>query len=232
MTRKWIVLFDWDGTLVDSLPVKIHNAGRLFQQAFGVPAEVIMQAYRRHSGVPRRQLFAAICTEAGIPPLDDERYNRLSKSFTEMNLASLTRASPGDLLQPSTTAALEALVRLGYPLYVSSSADTQEIRSLARGLGLEGFFVDVLGSLPGFGKGEQHVRHVLEEQGASLDQLVFVGDEPTDIALGRSAGVLTIAKTGTYSAESLAEARADAIVDQLNELPAILGDWEVTNRGA
>jgi phosphoglycolate phosphatase len=231
VTRKWIVLFDWDGTLIDSLPVKIQNAGNLFQQAFGVPADTIMAAYRRHSGIPRKQLFTAICKDSGIPALDDEQYSRLSKRFTELNLASLTHARTSDLLQPETAPALEALARLGYPLYVSSSADSQEIRSLARGLGLEHFFVDIMGSSPGFSKGAQHIQHVLKEQSALLDQLVFVGDEPTDIALGCSAGVLTIGKTGTYSAGSLREAGADGIIDRLSELPALLNEWDGASHG-
>jgi len=54
---KWIIVFDWDGTLIESLPLKIRNAGRLFEETFGVPRAGIEAAYRVHSGIPRRQLL-------------------------------------------------------------------------------------------------------------------------------------------------------------------------------
>ena len=35
MTKR-IILFDWDGTLVNSLDWKVHNGGELFAETFGV----------------------------------------------------------------------------------------------------------------------------------------------------------------------------------------------------
>ena len=84
MNTKWIVLFDWDGTLIDSLPAKVRNAGRLFEQEFGLSPEAVALAYRRVSGIPRKQLFASICADNGLPPLDDNAYQQLSQRFTEM----------------------------------------------------------------------------------------------------------------------------------------------------
>jgi phosphoglycolate phosphatase-like HAD superfamily hydrolase len=222
MSYPWIILFDWDGTLIDSLPAKVRNASRLFQQEFGIPPEDVTRAYRKASGIPRKQLFASICADNGLAPLDDEQYQKLSQRFTEMNLASLTSAGAGDLLDEETVATLCLLQAAGYPLYVSSSADPHEIRTGARALGLEGFFTEIMGSLPGFGKGAQHVAHVLEVQSARRDQLVFVGDEPTDVRLGNLAGVRAVAKLGTCSLDVLSKEKPAAIISRLSELPALL----------
>ena len=222
MSFKWIVLFDWDGTLIDSLPTKIRNAGKLFEQEFGISPEAVALAYRRVSGIPRKQLFASICQDNGLAPLDDENYQRLSQRFTGMNLASLADPKAKGIVAPDTFEALRDLGAIGYPLYVSSSADPIEIRSGASALGLAGYFTEIMGSLPGFGKGEQHVRHVLQAQAAGLNQLVFVGDEPADISLGQAAGIRTIAKAGTYSPEFLIEEKPDHIINKLSELPALL----------
>jgi phosphoglycolate phosphatase-like HAD superfamily hydrolase len=224
MSFKWIVLFDWDGTLIDSLPAKVRNAGILFAQEFGVSPEAVSVAYRRVSGIPRRQLFASICAENGLPPLDEAAYQRLSQRFTEMNLASLTGPDADGIVTQETFETLSALQSKSYPMYVSSSADLQEIRKGAGALGLEGFFIEIMGSQPGFGKGPQHVAHVLETQAARLDQLVFVGDEPADISLGRLAGVRTVAKLGTYSRDFLMKEKPDHIIARLSELPALLAE--------
>jgi phosphoglycolate phosphatase-like HAD superfamily hydrolase len=224
MSFPWIVLFDWDGTLIDSLPAKVRNAGRLFQQEFGISPEDVALAYRRVSGIPRKQLFASICADNGLPLLDDEAYQRLSRRFTEMNLASLTDPGAKGIVAQETIDTLRLLKASSYPLYVSSSADPQEIRKAASALGLDDFFIELMGSLPGFGKGAQHVAHVLQSQAARPEQLVFVGDEPADITLGRAAGVRTVAKVGTYSTEFLRKENPDHIISKLSELPALLAE--------
>jgi phosphoglycolate phosphatase-like HAD superfamily hydrolase len=224
MSYPWIILFDWDGTLIDSLPTKVRNAGRLFQQELGIAPEDVALAYRRVSGIPRKQLFASICADNALAPLDDEAYQRLSQRFTEMNLASLTDPGAKGVVAQETFDTLRLLQASGYPMYVSSSADPHEIRKGANALGLDGFFTEIMGSLPGFGKGTQHVAHVLQSQSARRDQLVFVGDEPADISLGRLAGVRTVAKLGTCSAELLSKENPDHIIGALSELPMLLAE--------
>jgi phosphoglycolate phosphatase-like HAD superfamily hydrolase len=219
---RWIVLFDWDGTLVNSLETKIENASRLFSAEFNLPPQGIAAAYRRHSGIPRRQLFEAICAENGLPPLTEAHFERLSLDFSASNLARLTDPSNTGLVPQDTRLALAALRACAYPLYVSSAAVAEEIRLVARAFDLEAAFCEMLGSTPGFGKGPEHVNYVLCQQSARRGQIVFVGDEPLDVVLGRAAGVLTIAKIGTYPAGRLLEAGADHVVSSLSALPDLL----------
>jgi phosphoglycolate phosphatase-like HAD superfamily hydrolase len=227
MSLLWIVLFDWDGTLIDSLPTKVRNASRLFHQEFGISLEDVTRAYRRASGIPRKELFVSICTDNGLAPLDDEHYERLSQRFTEMNLASLTNPNAHGIVAQETIDTLKALRASGYPMYVSSSADPLEISKGAASLGLDCYFTEIMGSLPGFGKGPQHVAHVLEAQSVGREQLVFVGDELADISLGRLAGIRTVAKVGTCTAEFLRKENPDHIINKLSELPALLDNLGV-----
>src|SRR5688572_7761940 len=103
--RRPMVVFDWDGTLVDTLPSKIAHAAALLSREFDADSAAVERAYRRHSGVPRRDLFAAIARELGAEPFDDENYARVSQSFSTLNRAGL---GP-EILFPDTIAVLEAL---------------------------------------------------------------------------------------------------------------------------
>ena len=47
------LLIDWDGTLIESLPIKISNAAALFSELLEVDADDVAASYKRHSGVPR-----------------------------------------------------------------------------------------------------------------------------------------------------------------------------------
>jgi len=222
MNKKWIVLFDWDGTLIDSLDLKIRNAGVLFEQALGIPRSKVEAVYRQHSGLPRRQVFRAICRENGLHDLQEEQFEDLSRRFSEANLVVFTDRSRTGLVLPDTRRTLEALTNSGYPLYVSSSAETEEIRAIAQVHGLAGYFLEIMGSRPGFNKGREHVEYILRKQAANKNEIVFVGDEPFDVAIGREAGVLTIVKVGTYPADRLIQSNPDHVIASLGELPGIL----------
>lgn len=221
------VLFDWDGTLVNSLDIKIQNAGLLFNQRMGLPPEKVEAAYRAHSGIPRRQLFDAILADLGQPPLFDTGFASLSQAFSDKNRETLRDRSRPGLLTSDTLMALEILLQTGCLLYVSSSADTDEIRDIADNLGLADYFRrsggEIFGSRPGFNKGSQHVEHICIQQKLPVEELVFVGDDPADVRLGQAAGVFTIAKAGTYSADALQVYKPDAIINSLDELVSVPG---------
>jgi phosphoglycolate phosphatase-like HAD superfamily hydrolase len=221
------VLFDWDGTLVDSMEVKIRNAGNLFQLVFHLPSGQVEEAYRLHSGVPRRELFDAILKQLGHPALEEEAYRSLSNSFSDMNRASLRDPDLPGLVPPATYQVLENLLQAGCRLFVSSSADSLEVRDIAEAHGLADYFTrsggEMLGSYPGFSKGSQHVKFVLNKFMLSLNEMIFVGDDPADIQLGRSAGVYTVARVGTLTADKLSTYAPDAIVNSLDELTSLPG---------
>lgn len=222
MKPCWVVLFDWDGTLVNSLDIKVRNAGLLFRDTYGVDKQQVEVSYRQHSGIPRRRLFEAICRDLGLLGPDDDAYHWLSNRFSEMNMAALTDARTPGLLPEETLAALRELEDRGYPLYISSAADPQEIHHIVKALGLDAHFKEVMGSSPGFSKGTQHVEYVCQVHRVSAESVAFIGDDLSDVQIGRAAGVLTIVKAGTHSAKRLRAESADYVIESLLELPALL----------
>jgi phosphoglycolate phosphatase-like HAD superfamily hydrolase len=224
VTHSYILLFDWDGTLINSLEIKISHAGKIFHEILGLPQENVAAAYRRHSGIPRQQLFAAICTENNHPPLDALQYQSLSQRFSELNLTTLTNPQTPGLVPEDTKTVLPVLRDLGHPMYVSSSAISEELHQIARAHGIDVYFQQILGSAPSFNKGVEHIEYVRGLQDAGLDQILFIGDEPTDIMLGHQAGVRVIAKTGTYPAHKLVEYGADHVITSLETLPALINE--------
>jgi phosphoglycolate phosphatase-like HAD superfamily hydrolase len=221
------VLFDWDGTLVNSLEVKIRNAGELFQQEFNLSPEKVEEAYRRHSGIPRRQLFDAILADLGRPALKTGEFDLLSGKFSGLNTKALSDPTLPGLIPSSTLEVLGFLKEKGCLLFVSSSAATEELKEIAASLGLANYFLDsggeIMGSHPGFNKGVDHVSHVREKYGLAADELIFVGDDLSDIRLGHEAGVITIVRIGTYSCEELRDYNADAVVETLEEISNLPG---------
>lgn len=218
MNKPKVIVFDWDGTLIDSLPLKIRNAGLLFAARFGVSSEAVETAYRRHSGIPRRQLFDAICAELGLPGLSDVVYGEISQAFTDHN----RRVLAGLQADRGVHDTLKDLQERGLPLYISTSAAPDEVRHLAQAVGLATYFREILGSEGVFSKGPAHIEYILAQLSLSHHQLWFVGDEPNDVRLGKAAGVLTIVKTGSHAREQLAAAGPDELIESLSDLIMLL----------
>lgn len=210
-----VILFDWDGTLIDSLSVKAQNAGRLFAQVCGLSPESVSQAYRRHSGIPRRQLFDAILFDHGLPALDEARFSELSQQFSALNLQALSGAQ---ILRRQTKQTLSKLVEADLRLYISSSAEKAEIEQIAQNLAIRRYFQEILGSKGEFTKGKPHVAYVVQKEAITVQEVAFVGDDLADIRLGHQAGVLTIGKAGTQPRPALEAAGADWVINEIEEL--------------
>lgn len=219
MNSQWVVVFDWDGTLIDSLPVKIQNAGALFAQTFGISGEKVMDAYRRHSGVPRRALFDAICQDVGLPLLDETQYAEMSESFTAMNLKAISRLEPPQ----DTVITLQWLVAQDIPAFVSTAAAPDEVQFLAKSLGLSPYFKEILGSRKGFTKGGEHIHYICQRYGYQRTMVIFVGDEPNDVRLGKQADTLTAIKLGSHPPQAFSgELEPDYFLNHLRQLIDVL----------
>jgi len=214
----WVVVFDWDGTLIESLPLKIRNAGLLFHENFDVSAESVEAAYRIHSGIPRRQLFDAICFENGLPSLSDEQFSELSSKFTEKNLKSVANVQ----IEPDVICTLVGLNKRDYPLFISTSAAPTEVKSAAKSLKLDKYFQEILGSHGDFTKGLIHINHIMSCVQIARDHIWFVGDEPNDVILGKEAGVRTVVKTGSHPVNRLMAAQPDVLIESISELIPLL----------
>ena len=210
-------LLDWDGTLIDSLPLKIENAAWLFSTRCGAAPDAVKASYRRHSGMPRRELFNRIAAECIGHRLSDHEFEALSHAFSEANLRTI--ATKG-ALRPNVRSALDTLQQRNCLLFVSTSASQQEVALLAQHFGLDTYFAELLGSSPGFSKGPEHVAHVRATYHLCYGEMAGVGDEGHDIRLHRAAGIAAIGITGTEEREALLVAGADLVIDGLAELVA------------
>jgi phosphoglycolate phosphatase len=202
MNRPRAIVFDLDGTLVDSLPDIIGA----FRDAF---VEVGMTApeageVREHVGLPLEQMYASFAPAAQVAPLAaayrrlyPERFTRSSRPF------------------PGVVAALAALRERGFRLGVATTKRTDMAVRLVAAMGLEAALDHVQGT-DGFP--HKPAPDVIERALSALgaDGVWMVGDTVHDIEAGRAAGLATYAVTwGTHDVERLRAARPDRLEDTL-----------------
>ncbi|MFO8071942.1 MAG: HAD family hydrolase [Polyangia bacterium] len=209
-THVDIVVFDLDGTLVDSRDdiASSINAGLT---AVG----------------SRRRPFPDIYPLIGLPLVDmyvdllpRELTHRADEAAEAYRTDYTSQCSRRSAVFPGVLECLDSL--RGSLLAIATSKRTYQAVRVAEELGLAGRFKVVNGTdgIPPK-PNPAVVLQVIERTGASAERSWMVGDTTYDIRAGRSAGLRTCAVTyGAHSADALAAEHPDAIVDSLADLPA------------
>ncbi|MBF0104189.1 MAG: HAD family hydrolase [Deltaproteobacteria bacterium] len=178
-----VIVFDWDGTLFDSMGYKPVNAGRVFAEEFHCPHDEVKALLLKHSGLPRRTIFKKICEHYSLP-VDNKTLEGLSQKFTEYNIESAKKSA----LHPDVLETLQVLSGK-WPLYISSASAADELARVVDSCGIAGLFKEVFGSSPGFEKGAGHFNRICEAQGCQASDILFVGDDEQDAVIAKSSGV-------------------------------------------
>ncbi len=206
-----LVVFDLDGTLVDSLHdlATAINAA-LARVAPGTPP-LPLEDVRAFVGEGARVLVERSLERARVrQPADD-----VLPVFLECYRSCLldtTRLFPG---------VEEALDRLrGRFLAVLTNKPGDLSRAILGGLGVADRFARVWGpaDVPARKPDPAGLRHLAGELGVALAETIMVGDSPVDVRTGRAAGVRTVGVTYGLDPEALRADPPDLLVGDLREL--------------
>ncbi len=210
--RYETVLFDLDGTLIDSGPLILASFRHATRTVLGrvIPDEVLMAGVGGHG------------IEAQMRVFDGERVDELVRVYREHNLAIYhdVRAFDG------IAAVLEALHREGRTMGVVTVKSRPTVDVTFQVLPLRGFFRTVVAA-------EDTVRHkpdpeplrlALERLGASPAAAVYVGDSPFDIRAAKAAGMASVAVGwgGIHPLSRLEAEEPDLVVDEPAQLVDVL----------
>lgn len=210
MARADVVLFDLDGTVLDTGEL-ILASWRHVRERFHLTADD--DAFRRGMGRPLAEVLGAFAR-------DEAEQMRLVEAYREHNLAihdEMARPFPG--IPELFVALREDGIRIGIV--------TSKLRAVAeRGLRVAGLTVDDLVGPEDVARPKpdpEPVRLALAHLGGTAAHAVMVGDSPHDIEAARRAGVRAIAvRWGMFAASELAASEPDAwIGDPAELLPLI-----------
>ena len=198
-----LVVFDFDGTLADSLGGMVRIFNQLAAELGHRPVEDVAAAramttrqFLKHHGISFWRLPRLV-----------RRYRVLAAED-----ADTTKMFAG---LPEALAALQAN---GPRLGVLSSNSEENIRRSLRANGVEELFGFVVGYPKLFGKGRA-LKRILRAERVARPDVLYVGDEVRDVEAARKAGVTSAAVTWGMHAESLLRAnRPDHVVAEPREL--------------
>jgi phosphoglycolate phosphatase len=216
MTPARLVVFDLDGTLVDTAPDLI-NALNFVLGREGLPP-VPLQSARNMIGAGARKLI-----ERGLE-LEGRVYsveglNRLTSDFIDHYAAHIADASrPFEGLE----SALDELTAIGYRFAVCTNKLEWLSKLLLQQLGLSARFAAICGADTfGVAKPDPAIlRQTIAHAGGELKSAIMVGDAGPDIGVARRAGVPVIGVEFGYTDVPIAELKPDRLINHMRELPA------------
>ena len=215
-TRPLAVLFDLDGTLIDTIDLLLECARHTFEGRTPAPTD---EEWIAGIGTPLRKQFAAYTTS-------DEEVEELAqryRAYQREHHDRLTSAFPGVL------ETLTELERRGHPMGIVTSKSNE---MMDRGLEWVGIMRHMRIRV-GMDNAKRHkpdphpVEVALEELGYSPDEALFLGDSPHDIASGNAAGVITVAALwGPFTREQLEPYHPSRYLERITDLPLLIDSLE------
>jgi beta-phosphoglucomutase family hydrolase len=207
---EFAVLWDMDGTMIDSAPYH-DRAWRATLAEAGV--DFTAEDLRRTFGWRNDSIIAAI---AG-PDLPPERVAAIATAKEE-RYRELVRQE-GMVLLPGVGEWLERLHARGIPQAIASSAPPENIVTVLAVIEIAGFFQAVLsGDDVAQGKPDPALFLLAASRlGRSPATCVVVEDAPAGVEAARRAGMVCLAVTNSHPRERLAA--ATLVVDSLAGLP-------------
>ncbi|CAD7045256.1 phosphoglycolate phosphatase [Pseudorhizobium endolithicum] len=215
-----LVIFDLDGTLVDTAPDLIASLNHTIAAAGLAP---VTYADLTHLVGQGTRVMIRRAFELRGRHIGDDAIEPLLDRFLE----HYKREMPGSSRPyPGLTEALDRLSEAGANLAVCTNKLEELAVPLMEKLGLLDRFITVTGgdTFPVRKPDARHILGTIERAGRRADQAVMIGDSINDILAARNAGIPSIAVTFGYSDVPVAELQPDHVIDHFSELTTSLVD--------
>jgi phosphoglycolate phosphatase len=213
------VLFDFDGTLIDSA-LDIHAATNMLLARDRL-GPLPLADVKAMIGEGTRKLVERAFAAAG-KPLDAAMLDEKYKEMVPLYAANLTKLTQ---LMPGTADALADLHRDGVLMALVTNKPDFAIAEILTHFGLAKYFPVIVG-------GDSGVPHkpapdmlylALSKLGVEAADAVFVGDSPADARSAQAAGMKLVLVEGGYSREPLESLGADVVLQDLSAFTAAVG---------
>ena len=208
-----IAIFDWDGTLCDSID-HIVEAMQDTAAELGLAPPSVM-AVRDIVGLGLPQAISQL-----FPALDDTQCGEVAAAYSRHFVAP--GRAPAQLFDGALET-LEALRGRGIELAVATGKSRRGLNRVLGTLGMEGYFdatrcVDETRSKPH----PMMLQEIMVERNKRAQEVVVIGDSEYDLDMARQAGVRSVGVSfGVHDNARLRGFEPLAIVDELPQLLAM-----------
>ncbi|HEV8290017.1 MAG TPA: HAD family hydrolase [Candidatus Norongarragalinales archaeon] len=214
---RYLLIFDWDGTLFNGVPVKRALGVSQMSHALEVPPMVAEKFFNATMGMPFNKQAEYF--------YEHVRHKKPPRGFGEKMRRAFYAAIPKRIqnskLFPYSKGALIKLHDAGHALALTTADQPPHYIIILKRAGLEKLFSRMFDSRYSQYK-RVMINRIVRELRFPKNKVFYIGDGTTDMREARAAGVRGIGVLGTFSPGELRRAGASLVVRNVSELPALV----------
>ncbi|MBL6933762.1 MAG: phosphoglycolate phosphatase [Rhodospirillales bacterium] len=218
------LLFDLDGTIIDSAPDVCASVNRVLK-TMNRPS-VSVDEIKMLVGYGARTLVEKTLEKTGAPGSEDD-VDFLLEGFLDSY-----RQNPSEhtVIFPGAREALERFEQAGIKLGICTNKPEATCFPVLEALDLKQYFPTVIcGDTLEYRKPDpRHVYHTLDEMGAARETAAFIGDSEADIKAANNANLPSVLVTFGYCHEPFDSLNANALIDHFDQLDDALARISAT----
>ena len=213
-----VILFDLDGTLIDSVP-DLRSSVNMLLGEDGHPPLTLDQV-RSMIGNGVRKLVERAYAASGVT-LEGEALDAATDRMMAVYGGRLTAETT---LMPGAAEIISAYHRARVKLGVVTNKPEAASRTILDHFGLSEIIDVVVGGDTGPERkpAPDMLNHALAQTGFTASRALMVGDSPADIGAAKAAFMASVAVRGGYTNVPVEDLGADIVIDSLSELPAAI----------
>ncbi|MBB5050457.1 phosphoglycolate phosphatase [Afipia massiliensis] len=216
MTIQPLIVFDLDGTLVDTAPDLVGALNFVLQRE-GLPLVPVASARAMIGAGARKLIERGLELEGRVMSVAD--VDRLTADFIAYYKDHIADASlPFDGLH----AALDKLEGQGFRFAVCTNKLEGLSKLLLDKLDMTGRFAAICGADTfGVAKPDPTIlRQTIVQAGGEVSRSIMVGDSGPDVGVARRAGIPVIGVEFGYTEIPIADLKPDTVIGHMRELPS------------
>jgi len=208
-----LVLWDWNGTLLDDVDVCVDCLNRLLAE-HGYPQHYTLPQYRAIFGFPIEDYYV----RAGFD-FSRHSFAELARRYMELYIPGAEVCCAAD----GAREVLEQFRRSGRRQVILSASPVGTLQRQVSHLSLDGYFDELLGLGDIYGKSKVDMaRGWMARSGLAPAAGVMIGDSLHDAEVAAAIGVRCILCAAGHQTRAALESAGCPVVDSLREIPALV----------
>ena len=219
-----LIIFDCDGTLVDSQHGIVHSMKTAYETV-GVP----WPGREATMSIVGLSLIEAM--QDMMPDLDDATHRKLAEAYKDTFKQSRLSQLHEEPLYEGCREVLDRYHAMDDVVMAIATGKSQRgVRAMIEREGLKGYFQSIQTADDAPSKPDPAmILQAIAETGARVDRTVMVGDTSYDMTMARSAGVGAIGVSwGYHPVEYIKASGAHYILNHYNEMEETVEKWFAT----
>ena len=219
LTKKKLLIFDLDGTLIDSVPdLAIAVNYMLTQFGYKTADETTIHTWVGNGA----QTLVKRALTAQAETFNEAQFNKALTIFLNYYAE---HACVKTKAYPHVASTLKKLHQQGYKMAIVTNKPFQFIEPILKGLSLDEYFNYHVGadSLAKKKPDPEPLLHVCEKLGFSVEDSIMIGDSKNDIIAAKNANMDAVGVTYGYNyGEDIMIYKPDVVIDDFANIMDIL----------